>query len=336
MQLSSDNPKWQCSLIIPAYNESKNILKCLNFIVDSISLNVEVLIINDGSTDDTELLILDFIKANKAENIHYFKQENKGAASARLFGIEKASTEYIAFLDCDDSLNKSSIHNAMSKFFENDEIDFVLFDYYSVSESNIHQPFSYSVNTWPITGLEAFSNTIEYWGIHAFGIYRRSTILAGYELYAEIKKHDHGINNVNDDELIARCAMLSCRLVTLSSGQYFYSSNDNSTTRRLNKNLFKMAYTTMSLRDLIASRDTLFFLKPALNLYILRVSTNLSIKHYKWRKELSNNEYWVSAISMLINAVNVKDLFSYLTRKPLLLTWSMFKYLYIWIVYAWR
>jgi glycosyltransferase involved in cell wall biosynthesis len=320
MQLSDNKLKWQCSLIIPVYNESENILKCLKLISDTYSKGVEVIIINDGSTDDTESLALEFIRENKIDNVFYFKQENKGAASARLYGIENSSTDYIAML----------------KFSDNTEIDFVLFDYYSMSKNNSYDRFVYSIKNWPITGLEAFSNTIEYWGIHAFGIYRKSTILAGYKLCSEIKIGSEDSNNVNDDELIARCAMLNSRLVALSDGKYLYSANDNSTTRRLNKNLFKMAYTTMSLRELISNRDDLRFLEPPLNLYMLRVSTNLAIKNFKWKKQLSNNRQWITAISMLVSHIQIKDLWVFLAKRPVLLTWSMIKYICLWIVYGGR
>lgn len=336
MQLSDNKLKWQCSLIIPVYNESKNILKCLKLISETYSKGVEVIIVNDGSTDDTESLALEFIRDNKIDNVFYFKQENKGAASARLYGIENSSTDYIAFLDCDDSVEQDAIERAMLKFSDGKEIDFVLFDYYSMSKNNSYDRFIYSIKNWPITGLEAFSNTIEYWGIHAFGIYRKSTILAGYKLCSEIKICSEDSNNVNDDELIARCAMLNSRFVALSDGKYLYSANDNSTTRRLNKNLFKMAYTTMSLRELISNRDDLRFLESPLNLYMLRVSTNLAIKNFKWKKQLSNKRQWVTAISMLVSHIQIKKLRVLLATRPVLLTWSMIKYICLWIVYSGR
>ncbi len=333
MHPSNSNSKYQCSLIIPIYNESNKVRSCLTSIYN-LGETVEVILINDGSTDDSEEIILDFIRSHKAYNISYFKQENKGAASARLYGIENASTSYIAFLDCDDSLDTNSLDTAMLKFVENDEIDFVLFDYYYVRCDNKHERFSYSIKSWPVTGLEAFANTIENWGIHAFGVYRKSTILAGYELSNTFKDKSTEVNNVNDDEFIARCAMLNSRFVTLSEGRYLYNSNDESTTRRLNINLFRMVYTTLILGKLITSKNNLHFLKPAFNLYALRVSTNLVIKYFKWRKNLPNYQDWIAAISILVNEISLKKIIFYLGKRPVMLTWSIIKYLCIWIIFG--
>jgi glycosyltransferase involved in cell wall biosynthesis len=86
------------SIIIPLYNKEKFIENTLKSVLQQSFMDYEVLIINDGSTDASEAKILAFNDAR----IHYFYKENEGVSEARNYGIEKAKSEYITFLDADD------------------------------------------------------------------------------------------------------------------------------------------------------------------------------------------------------------------------------------------
>ncbi|BDS13322.1 glycosyltransferase family 2 protein [Aureispira anguillae] len=93
------------SIVIPAYNEGKTIHLILNKVKTvTLPANIqkEVLIINDCSTDNTEAAIQEYIEANKALNIQYFKHEkNKGKGAALHTGIAKATGEYLIIQDAD-------------------------------------------------------------------------------------------------------------------------------------------------------------------------------------------------------------------------------------------
>lgn len=86
------------SVIIPLYNKGFIISETLNSVLVQTFTDFEVVIVNDGSTDNGFEIASQF----SDERIKLFQQENKGAASARNLGIEKASGELIAFLDADD------------------------------------------------------------------------------------------------------------------------------------------------------------------------------------------------------------------------------------------
>ncbi len=88
----------QFSIIIPLYNKEKFIENTLKSVLQQSFTDYEVLIINDGSTDASETKILAF----KDDRIQYFYKENEGVSEARNYGIEKANSEYITFLDADD------------------------------------------------------------------------------------------------------------------------------------------------------------------------------------------------------------------------------------------
>ena len=81
------------SIIVPAYNAEKYLEKCLESLVNQTKKNIEIIVINDGSTDDTEKIILEF-KERYPEMIKYFFQENSGQSVARNVGIEMAEGKY--------------------------------------------------------------------------------------------------------------------------------------------------------------------------------------------------------------------------------------------------
>jgi len=86
------------SVIIPLFNKQTTIGNTLKSALQQDFIDFEVIIVNDGSTDESEQEVLQF----KNDKIKYFKTANKGVSSARNFGIVNATADYIAFLDADD------------------------------------------------------------------------------------------------------------------------------------------------------------------------------------------------------------------------------------------
>lgn len=85
------------SVIIPTYNRANVLARALKSVLRQTYDNLEIIVVDDGSTDETEQLIL-----KKFPQINFIKTENKGVSAARNLGVEKSSGEYIAFLDSDD------------------------------------------------------------------------------------------------------------------------------------------------------------------------------------------------------------------------------------------
>lgn len=94
------------SVIILAYNAEKYINKCIDSIIAQRMQDFEFIVINDGSTDNTESMILSY-KDTLGDKLHYYYKENTGVADSRNFGIDKATGEYILFVDGDDYIDKN-------------------------------------------------------------------------------------------------------------------------------------------------------------------------------------------------------------------------------------
>ena len=95
------------SVIIPVYNVEKYIDKCLESVVNQTYKNLEIIVINDGSTDESEEVIKKYL--NKHSNIKYIYQENKGVSSARNAALTYANGKYVMFIDSDDYIDKYTI-----------------------------------------------------------------------------------------------------------------------------------------------------------------------------------------------------------------------------------
>ncbi len=91
------------SIIIPLYNKARYVSNTINSVLSQSYENFEVIIVNDGSTDNSLEVVSNF----KDERIKVFTKQNGGVSSARNYGIQKASYPYIAFLDADDLWEKS-------------------------------------------------------------------------------------------------------------------------------------------------------------------------------------------------------------------------------------
>ncbi len=106
------NPK--LSIILPVYNTEQYLEKCLNSILDNTFQDFELIIVNDGSPDNSEKIILDF-KEKYQDKIVYIKKENGGLSDARNCGMQVARGEYISFIDSDDYIEQDMYEEMMKK-----------------------------------------------------------------------------------------------------------------------------------------------------------------------------------------------------------------------------
>ncbi len=105
------------SIIIPVYNAEDNLSKCLDSIIKQSYKKIEVLCINDGSTDNSEKIIDSYIKNDK--RIKKINQENSGVSATRNRGIKESNGDFITFIDADDYIEKHYIQNMMNTLMKN-------------------------------------------------------------------------------------------------------------------------------------------------------------------------------------------------------------------------
>ena len=89
------------SVIVPVYNVEKYLSKCLDSLISQSHENLEILVINDGSTDHSEEIIRGYTQ-KYPDRIKAFQKENGGLSDARNFGVDRATGDYIGFVDSDD------------------------------------------------------------------------------------------------------------------------------------------------------------------------------------------------------------------------------------------
>lgn len=95
------------SVIVPVYNKEKELKRCLLSIITQTYKNLEIIVVDDGSTDESYKIYTKF--ASKDNRIKIIRKKNEGVDCARHEGIKKASGDYITFVDSDDYLHDKAI-----------------------------------------------------------------------------------------------------------------------------------------------------------------------------------------------------------------------------------
>lgn len=121
------------SIIIPVYNSEENIRRCIDSCIKQTYKNLEIVCINDGSTDNSLKIIKEYKK--KDSRINIINQKNMGVSVARNNGIKSCDGEYITFLDSDDYLNIDSIE-IMVNLLNEKNVDLIRTNYTRVFENN--------------------------------------------------------------------------------------------------------------------------------------------------------------------------------------------------------
>ena len=112
------------SIIIPIYNAEKTLKKCIDSVLRQKDEDIEIVLINDGSTDLSDKIVQEY-KEKNPKDISYYKKKNTGVADTRNYGIKKAKGKYILFLDADDYLD-IHLYGLVKQYIEKD-IDLIKF-----------------------------------------------------------------------------------------------------------------------------------------------------------------------------------------------------------------
>lgn len=144
------------SIIIPVYNISRYLPQCLDSVISQTYQNIEIIMINDGSTDDSGSICDQY--AQRDGRIHVFHTPNRGPGAARNLGLENARGQFVSFIDSDDWIGPQTIETLLGAAQET-EADIVIARYcFEYVGETVHRP----------TGTEQFN------------IYRGRDILAAF------------------------------------------------------------------------------------------------------------------------------------------------------------
>lgn len=216
------------SIVIPAYNVENYIKSCLDSCINQNFEKYEIIVIDDGSTDSTSQVILDY-KTQYPELIKSFRIENSGPGVARNYGVSKSSGEYIAFVDSDDIISKQFCFDMYNQAVENDadivRCDFQrFFDDYdgNALESVEFQKYIDKYGSVP-TELTAQLQLL-IWHIPCTGIYRKQLIDdIGFEFPA----------GIIEDPVIKILFIEANKIVIYPMKMYHYRTRQMSITSKL-------------------------------------------------------------------------------------------------------
>ena len=178
------------SVIIPVYNAEKYLQQCLNSICNQTLRDIEILCIDDGSTDNS-LNILQ-VYAERDPRIRIFSQKNQGAGAARNCGLRNAQGTYLSFLDADDFFESTMLEKVLHSL-EQYQADFVVFNsdqYHMDTKKYVQQPWVLRLEDippyLPFTHRELTNNVFKTFVGWAWDkVYRRSFVLEHNLLFQE-------------------------------------------------------------------------------------------------------------------------------------------------------
>ena len=125
--------KYDVSIIVPVYNVEDYIDKCLSSLVNQTLENIEIIVVNDGSPDNSQKIIDKYVK-KYPKKVKCYVKENGGQGSARNFGLTKAKGEYIEYCDSDDYVEEDMFEKMYQKAIRN-KLDIVICGSYNVYEN---------------------------------------------------------------------------------------------------------------------------------------------------------------------------------------------------------
>lgn len=231
------------SVIIPVYNTEKYLSKCLNSVINQSLKEIEIIVINDCSTDNSLKIIEEFVK--KDNRIVLINNENnKGVSTSRNIGIKFATGEYISMIDSDDWIEKEMLKE-MYEMCKKEEADIVITDFYENYGEQIKYIQDQETKN-DFTNIDYIENLC---------------LIKGYSsLWNKLLKRELFINNninlpagiIMGEDLctLIKLYFLSKKTIKLNQGYYHYVYNDNSVTKAKTININKLKDIDFVLDDI--------------------------------------------------------------------------------------
>lgn len=249
------------SIIVPAYNAGKYIERCLESLINQTKNELEFIIVNDGSTDNTE----EIVKKIKDKRIKYFKNKNQGIGKTRNFGISKAKGKYIMFLDSDDYLDDTACESLFDKA-EKDDLDVVICDFYKVFEDGtiIEERNPDFEDASLEENPEIISENLCPWA----KIYKRSLITDNKIKFVEDLKYE-------DAPFVIECLDKANKIGKINKCLNYYLIHSNSETTVRDRRCFDILKIIDIIRKYTKDKP---YLKDKIDRLTVRIITNYTIQ----------------------------------------------------------
>ena len=220
------------SILVPIYNVNRYLRKCLDSIVNQTLKNIEIICINDGSTDNSLEILMEYIFDNR---ILVINKSNSGYGDSMNKGLEFVSGKYIGIVESDDFVD-INMFEFLYKFTENGDIDMIRSDYYLYYNENEIKPINFNIIE---SGYDNIFNPIEFPNIFLIII----------NIWTEIYKKELIINNkikflstpgasYQDISFFFKTIFKSNKIFYINKPFYYYrQTNPNSSVKdnKLNK-----------------------------------------------------------------------------------------------------
>lgn len=216
------------SVVVPVYNTEKYIKKCLESITKQKMNDLEIIVINDGSTDNSEIEVQNFIEENQNFNIKYLKKANGGLSDARNFAIPYVTGKYISFIDSDDYISEE-LYSNLEKYMDKN-IDLIKFKMQKVDENgSILEKLDGPIFE-KCTGEEGYKRLCtsdKFLDPACIYLYRTEFFKQNNFKYAKGTYHE-------DFGLTSLIILKAKSFVSTSESGYYYLQSNNSITRDVN------------------------------------------------------------------------------------------------------
>lgn len=249
------------SIIVPIYNAENYLDKCIESLLNQTKKEIEIILINDGSTDNSEKII----KRYKDKRIKYFKNENQGIGKTRNFGIEKATGKYIMFVDSDDYIDKNMAKLMFDKALSNG-LDMVVCDYYKViNNENIEE----KLPSFKPTTLKNSPNLLCDINLSPWNkIYKTSLIKDNNIKFVENLKYE-------DAPFVIESLDKATKIGKVNKCLNYYVIHGNSETTVRDKRVFDILKIIDKIRKNFKDKD---YIKEYLDKLTVRIITNYTIQ----------------------------------------------------------
>ncbi|MDH2207308.1 MULTISPECIES: glycosyltransferase family 2 protein [unclassified Empedobacter] len=301
--------KIELSIIIPVYNVEKYIVNCLKSIYSNRGHNLifEVILINDGSTDNSLKHIHDFINEFNYKNLKLISQENRGASEARNKGLDNSKGENIWFIDADDYIEKDSL-STIENHLESPDSDYILkFNYNVINNEKIIKNRYNHLREIPLY-FEGYEFVLRHNPSFLWTTILKSSIIEQYNL-----RFIKGIKNIEDLEFNTRYFYYYNKVKQIDKVLYNYVDNGNSTSRFISdSHLLKLANDSYivhkSLKEFSRNLDgnRLKIIRTVVNQSVIGFFYSMFIRPYKFKTvSVFYNKYFEEGFLPIDNFENM-------------------------------